>query len=92
MLNHPLSEKELDLRLLYFGHSDVELSLIEGALESDGIAYLLKRDVGLSSMAPSIFFAPALEVSLYVSRTDWVRAEGLAQLVLGDEWQRPMQA
>ena len=93
MPDEPMSDdKELDLKLLYFGHSEVELNLLEGALESDGIPYLLKRDVGLASQAPSVFFSPATEVSLYVSQSDWVRAEGLAQLVLGDGWERPEQA
>jgi len=92
MKNGSMSDKELNLKLLYFGHNEVELSLLGGALESDGIPFLVKRDVGMASQVPTVFFSPATETSLYVAQTDWVRAEGLAQLVLGDEWERPEQA
>ena len=84
-----MSDKELKLKLLYYGHSNVEMQLLCGALESDGIDYLVKRDVGLPDMAPGGFFSPATEVKLYVADTDWVKAEALATLVLGDEWLPP---
>ena len=84
-----MSDKELQLKLLYYGHSLVDMQLLGGALESDGIDYLVKRDVGLPDMAPGVFFSPATEVKLYVADTDWFKAEALAMLVLGDEWQPP---
>ena len=82
---------ELKLRLLYYGHSEVELSLVQGALESEDIPCLVKRDVGMPSMAPSVFFSPATEVKLYVEESDWVTAEELARQVLGDEWEPPTE-
>ena len=51
-----MSDKELQLKLLYYGHSLVDMQLLGGALESDGIDYLVKRDVGLPDMAPGVFF------------------------------------
>jgi hypothetical protein len=84
-----LSDKKLELRLLYRGHSMLELSLLSGVLESERIEFLQKRDAGLAEMAPSVFFSPLLEVQIYVAAADWVKAEALAQLVLGEDWQPP---
>ena len=86
-----VSDKELQLKLLYYGHSQVELQLLAGALDSEGIDYLLKRDVGLIDMAPATMFSPATEIKLYVAETDWVKAEPLAQLVVGDQWYPPKE-
>ena len=86
-----MTDKSVDLRLLYLGHSTVEMALLKGALESEGIACVEKRDVGLADQAPSVFFSPALESKLYVATADWVKAEELAHTVLGEDYQPPPQ-
>jgi hypothetical protein len=86
-----MTDNELDLRILYLGHNSVEMALLKGALESEGIACVEKRDIGLADQAPSVFFAPALESKLYVSAADWVKAEELAHIVLGEDYRTPPQ-
>jgi hypothetical protein len=81
----------IDLKLLYYGHSRIEMALLKGALESEAIPHVERREVGLAEQAPSIFFTPATEVKLYVAAVDWVRAEALARRVLGEEWDAPTE-
>jgi hypothetical protein len=86
-----MTNNDIDMKLLYLGHNNVEMALLKGALESEGIACVEKRDVGLADQAPSVFFSPALESKLYVATADWVKAEELAHTVLGDDYQPPPQ-
>ena len=76
----------LDLRLLYVSHDMVELTILAGALKSHDIPYFEKRDIGPGLQMPTAF---ANEAMLYVSRSDWVRAEELALNVLGSSWEPP---
>ncbi len=82
-------DKNLELRLLYLGHDMVELSILSGALESNDIPYIEKRDIGLGLQIATVFYSPVSEAKLYVSRSDWVRAEELALTVLGESWEIP---
>lgn len=78
-------DKNLELRLLYLGHDMVELSILMGALKSNDIPYIEKRDIGLGLQ----IYSPVSKAKLYVSRYDWVRAEELALTVLGTSWEVP---
>jgi len=84
-----MTEKELDLRLLYFGHDGAEIALLTGALDSAEIPYIPKRDFGLQSHAPAVFYSPGTEVKIYVSGEDWESAVDLARTVLGESWAEP---
>lgn len=78
-------DKNLELRLLYLGHDMVEVSILMGALKSNDIPYIEKRDIGIGLQIATV----ASETKLYVSRSDWVRAEELALIVLGATWEVP---
>ena len=82
-------DKQLELRLLYLGHDMVEMAILMGALKSHQIPYVEKRDIGLGLQIATVFYSPATEAKLYVSRSDWVRAEELALTVLGTDWEVP---
>jgi hypothetical protein len=82
-------DEYLELRLLYLGHDMVEMAILMGALKSNGVPYVEKRDIGLGLQIATIFYSPATEARLYVARTDWVRAEELALTVLGENWEVP---
>ena len=82
-------KSDLDLRMLYYGHDQTELSVLCGALESADIPFIQKRAFGFISHAPAVFFSPGTEVRIYVSERDWVRAVELAQTVLGEDWEEP---
>jgi hypothetical protein len=84
-----MKDNEVSLKLLYLGHNNVEMSLLKGALESEGIACVEKRDVGMVDQAPSRFYSPATESKLYVAAADWVKAEELARTVIGDDYEPP---
>jgi len=84
-----MNDNEVTLKLLYLGHNNVEMSLLKGALESEGIACVEKRDVGMVDQVPSVFYSPAMESKLYVAAADWVKAEELAHTVLGDSYAPP---
>ena len=84
-----MTEKELDLRLLYFGHDGAEIAILTGALDSAEIPYIPKRDFGLQSLAPAVFYSPGTEVKIYVSGEDWESAVDLARTVLGESWAEP---
>ncbi len=82
-------DEYLELRLLYLGHDMVEMAILMGALKSNDIPYIEKRDIGLGLQIATVFYSPATEAKLYVSRSDWVRAEELALTVLGASWEVP---
>lgn len=84
-----MTKNELYLRLLYFGHDSAEIAILTGALDSAEIPYIPKRDFGLQSHAPAVFYSPGTEVKLYVSGEDWAKAEELARTVLGEAWEEP---
>lgn len=80
---------DLRLRLLYFGHDGTEIAILTGALDAAEIPYIPKRDFGLQSHAPAVFFSPGTEVKIYVSAEDWAQATDLARTVLGESWAEP---
>jgi len=84
-----MTDNEVDLKLLYFGHDAAELALLQGALDLAEIPFIPKRDFGLQSHAPAVFFSPGTETAIYVSQEDWDPALDLARNVLGDEWEPP---
>jgi hypothetical protein len=84
-----MTDNDLDLRLLYFGHDAAELVLLQGALDAAAIPYIPKRDFGLQSHAPAVFYSPGTETAIYVSAEDWDRATDLTRTVLGDDWEPP---
>jgi hypothetical protein len=84
-----MTENELDLRLLYFGHDGAEIVILTGALDSAEIPYIPKREFGLQSHAPAVFYSPGTEVKIYVSGEDWESAVDLARTVLGESWAEP---
>jgi len=84
-----MHDSDLDLKLLYFGHDGAEIAILTGALDSAEIPYIPKRDFGLQSHAPAVFYSPGTEVKVYVSGEDWDRASDLARTVLGESWVEP---
>jgi hypothetical protein len=86
-----IPKDELKLRLLYVGHEGAEIVVLTGALDSAEIPYLQKRDFGMQSQAPAVFFSPGTEVKVYVSDEDWEAAVDTAHTVLGDDWQEPTE-
>jgi hypothetical protein len=86
-----MAEDHLKLRLLFVGHDGAEIVVLTGALDSAEIPYLQKRDFGMQSQAPAVFFSPGTEVKLYVSEEDWPDAVDTARTVLGDDWQEPVE-
>jgi hypothetical protein len=86
-----MNNNDLNLRRLYFGHDPAELALLQGALESADIPFILKREFGLQSHAPAVFFSPGTETGVYVSEEDWDRSVDLACTVLGEGWEPPAE-
>jgi hypothetical protein len=85
-----MTDNELNLKLLYFGHDGAEIAILTGALDAADIPYIPKRDFGLQSHAPAVFYSPGTEVKVYVSGEDWEQASDLARTVLGETWEEPI--
>lgn len=91
MSHKKLGGGKVPLRLLYLGHSGLQITILTGALESNDIPFIIKREFGLQDQAPTFFFSPGTEAKIYVAEGDWERAVEMAQTVLGEDWEEPTE-
>lgn len=89
MKDSKMGDDKVKLRLLYIGHSGAEIAILTGALDTQGVPFIMKREFGLQDQAPTVFFSPGTEAKIYVAEGDWERAVEMAQTVLGEEWEEP---